>query len=547
MLLALFVTARGEPPKVRFVDVTARTGISFVHSCGSREKDWIVEVNGSGVGLFDYDADGDLDVYLVNASIFKPKPTDQRPRNALYRNDGNWTFVDVTEEANVGDQGWGSGVSVADIDNDGFLDIYVTNWGPNVLYRNRGNGSFEHVKGSGAEDPRWSSSACLADFNGDGLVDIYVANYVKFEFNPKKKRGVPECLYKGVPIFCGPGGLTPAPDTLYLNAGGGRFRDATAEWGVRKPASGFGMGSLVVDVQPDGFPDVLVANDSNKNLCFVNMRGKRFAEAGVFLGLAYNDFGVEQAGMGVTSGDLRGRGRDDIFVTNYEDDTNTLYLAGVGGLYTEGTFPAKLGTDSYRNMSWGTFFFDADGDGDLDLFVATGHLAPQMANMRSSIGYRQENQLFINTGSQKFKICRSGLPDSSKTKRSSRGAAFGDLDGDGDPDLVISNIDDPPTVLENRTEARWINARLRGTRCNRAAIGARVTIHTGGRRQSRTIQSGMSYASQCELSARFGLGTAKRVDSLRVEWPGGSTETFPPPRPGQTVTLTEGEGKRIAR
>jgi hypothetical protein len=541
--LPLGVGAQVQVPE--FIDVTERTGITFLHRCGTLEKDWIVEVDGSGVALFDYDGDADLDIYFVNASLFDLKPSDPHPQNALYRNDGGWKFTDVTDESGVGDEGWGSGASVADLDNDGHLDLYISNWGPNVVYRNGGDGTFEQMKDTGAEDPRWASSACLADFNGDGLVDIYVANYVDFEFDPKKKRGAPECLYKGVPVFCGPGGLKPSPDSLFLNLGNWRFRDASVEWGVRETTPGFGMGSIVVDVQRDGWPDVIVANDTNQNFCFVNMGGKGFREAGLFLGLAYNDYGVAQASMGLASGDARGLGRDDIFVTNYEDDTNTLYLAEGDGFYSDGTFPAQLGTVSYRHMGWGTFFFDADGDGDLDLFVSNGHLAPQMAGQRTSIGYGQEKQIFLNDGSARFQECRACLSGGTQAKRSSRGAACGDLDGDRDPDVVVSNMDDLPTVLENRVQATWVEIRLEGTKSNRAAIGARVILSAGGRRQEWTLQSGMSYASQCELAARFGLGAQKKVDWVRVEWPSGLAEEFPPPKPGEMVTLKEGSGKAV--
>lgn len=529
-----------------FEDANPRSGISFVHACGSAEKDYIFEVNGSGVALFDAEGDADLDIYFVNGSRLGLKAGEPRPRSALYRNDGDWRFTDVTDAAGAGDEGWGCGAAAADVDNDGDVDLYVTHWGPNVLYLNRGDGTFERASASGAEDPGMSTSASFGDFDGDGLVDLYVASYVEIDVQTAKRRGDPACSYKGVPIFCGPGGLVPARHHVYRNLGGGKFEDATAAWGVSEAPPAYGLGTLVVDVNRDGFPDVVVANDTQRNYCFLNERGRRFQEAGVYLGLAYNDFGVAQAGMGLASGDARGLGRDDIFVTNFEDDTNTLYLAESGGSYTEGTHPAGLGAGGYPYLGWGTFFFDAENDGDLDIFVANGHVAPQADSMRSSPGYRQRNHLYLNDGAGRFTLCVSGCGPGLEAKKSSRGAAFGDLDQDGDPDIVVSNIDEAPTLLENKSGAHngWLEVRLRGGPSNRSAIGARVVIEAGGRRQERTIQSGMSYASQCELAARFGLGRSERIDSLRVEWPSGRSESFPPPQPRISILLVEGAGAK---
>ncbi|MCZ6792285.1 MAG: CRTAC1 family protein [Planctomycetota bacterium] len=548
----LFLAASLDAQEVSFVDVTERTGIDFVHRSGSRQKDWIAEVNGSGVALFDADADGDLDIYLVNASVFGD--TASPPRNALYRNDGNWRFRDVTRLAGVGDTGWGSGAAVADVDNDGHLDLYVTNRGPNVLYRNRGDGSFERLRGAGCEDPSWSASASFADLDRDGLVDLYVANYVRFEKRREKRRGSASCVYKGVRIFCGPGGLEPAPDRVFRNEGGGRFRDVTNEWGFATASPSYGLGTLVVDLERDGLPDVLVANDTMKNFCFANQgdgKGPRFVEAGLFLGLAYNDYGVEQAGMGLASGDVRRTGRSDVFVTNFEDDTNTLYLEQEGGFFVEGTFPAGLGTPSYPCLGWGCFFFDAEGDGDLDLFVANGHVAPQVDDVRSSAGYRQPNQLFLNDGRGRFREDPRFRREASARRRSSRGAAFGDLDGDGDPDVVVSNIDAAPTILENRSRranVAWLEIQLRGAPSNRAAIGARVHLQAGHRREERYLQSGMSFASQCELAARFALDADVREAIVRVDWPSGLRESFPialGTGSRHRVLLREGDGQRL--
>lgn len=543
---AFFATGgeRGFSRDPQFVDVTQRTGIDFVHSCGSAEKTWIFEVNGSGVALFDCDRDGDLDVYFVNGSSGKIGKGKPEPVNALYRNDGNWRFTDITASSGTGDPGWGSGAAVADIDNDGLLDLYVTNRGPNVLYLNKGGGRFKRVDGSGADVPGWSTSASFADFDADGLVDLYVANYLRIDTAGRRRR---DCEYKGLSIFCGPGGMEPEADVLLKNEGGGKFRDVSRAWGLHKAPPSYGLGTLVVDIGRDGRPDIIVANDTRENFCFLNNPAGGFDEAALFLGLAYNDYGVAQAGMGIASGDLSGQGRDAVFMTHFEDDTNTLYLPGSDGLYDERTFAAGLGSASYRYLGWGTFFFDAEGDGDLDLFVANGHVAPQVDSLRSTVGYRQKNQLFLNGGKGNFKDGSRFLPSAKGPLYSSRGAAYGDLDGDGDPDIVVSNIDDKPTVLENRCSARWLEVRLRGKKVNRAAVGARVSVLCGGKRQERTIQSGMSWASQCELSARFGLRAGAQLEEIRVAWPGGSTEVFLKPPGRSVITLEEGGGKRLER
>ncbi|HLU48259.1 MAG TPA: CRTAC1 family protein, partial [Planctomycetota bacterium] len=357
--------------------------------------------------------------------------------------------------------------------------------------------------------------------------------YIELELDPRRRRGVPDCTYKGVPIFCGPGGLEPAADSLFLSRGGGRFEDASETWGIRKARASYGLGTIIIDLDQSGFPDIVVANDTLANFAFLNQNGTSLIDAALFLGLAYNDYGVAQAGMGLAAGDLRGTGREDIFVTNFEDDTNTLYRAGEKGTFVEDTWPAGLGSASYRYLGWGTFFFDVEGDGDLDLFIANGHIAPQVDQVRASAGYRQPNQLFVNDGKGKFEEDAAFRAAEEARKASSRGAAFGDLDGDGDPDVVVSNIDGPPTILENRSRrsssgaaARWVRVKLEGRRSNRAAIGARVTLESGGTKQLRVVRSGESYASQCELDPIFALDPATQEARITIEWPAGGRQSI---------------------
>ncbi len=538
-----------------FHDVAERAGIDFVHASGSREKDYILEVNGSGVVLFDCDGDGDLDIYFPNGSRLDLKTGEAPPRDALYRNDGNWRFRDVTLAAGLGDARWSCGAAAADVDNDGDQDLFVANFGPDVLYLNRGNGTFEEKTGAGVEDPRWGSSCSFADVDGDGLVDLFVANYLEFDRASVRRRGEdPACVYKGFPIFCGPGGLPAAHDSLFLNRGGAKFADASDSWGVRGVSPAYGLGVLFVDVNRDGRPDVLVANDTMANHLFLNEGGRKFLEAGLYLGLAYNEYGTPQASMGVTAGDVRGFGREDIFITNYEDDTNTYHRADEGGFFTDATWSSGLGEPSYKHLGWGTFFFDADLDGSLDLFVANGHLTPDADRMRSSPGYRQRCQLFLGDGTGRFREETDRAGPGFAVRRSFRGAAAGDLDGDGDFDVVVSAIDERPLVLENRgvgaggaPEAAWVALRLRGTRSNRDGIGARVRILAAGRWREHVVRSASGYASQCEMAARFGLGTAQEFARVEVEWPSGLREAFAAPALRTMILLVEGTGRPVER
>ncbi|MGH9362444.1 MAG: FG-GAP repeat domain-containing protein, partial [Thermoanaerobaculia bacterium] len=406
-----------------FHDVTARSGVDFVHTGGSRAKDFIVEVNGSGVVLFDADGDGDLDLYFANGSLLDLPAGEPPPRDALYRNQGGLRFSDVTRAAGLGDAGWSCGAAAADVDNDGDQDLFVANLGPDVLYLNRGDGTFEERQGSGAEDPRWGASASFGDVDGDGLVDLYVANYLEFDRARVRRKGEGQsCTYKGFPVFCGPGGLPPARDGFYLNLGGGRFREAGAEWGLDGVAPAYALGVLFVDVNRDRRPDIFVANDTMANVLLLNQGGKRFLDAGLYLGLAYNEYGTPQASMGVAAGDARGAGREDIFITNYEDDTNTYHRAEEDGFFTDATWASGLGEPSYKRLGWGTFFFDADLDGRLDLFVANGHLMPEADRMRSSPGYRQTCQLFRGDGTGRFEELSGRAGPGLAVRRSFRGA-----------------------------------------------------------------------------------------------------------------------------
>ena len=532
--------------RLTFVDVTATTGIDFVTVCGSAEKDYIVEVNGAGCALFDYDMDGDLDIFLVNGGRLPddPEGAGASPSDRLYRNEGGMRFTDVTREVGLLESAWGCGCCVADYDNDGDLDLYVTNLGADELWENQDGRSFEAVGArSGANDPGWGASCAFVDYDLDGLVDLFVVDYLEFDREKVRPRGPDSCDYKGQKILCGPKGLPRVPCVLYRNLGGGKFEDVTEKAGIRTK-DGYGLGVAVGDYDDDGRPDIYVASDSTENLLFHNLGDGRFEEVGLDVGVARNDAAIAQAGMGVQFAYVRDATREDLFVVNYEDDTNT-YYRNDGGYFTETTSATRLGSPSFKYLGWGCFFADFDLDADLDLFVAQGHVVPQVDKVTSSPGYRQPNKLFLNDGTGKFVDVTARAGSGLAVSKSSRGAACGDLDGDGDLDIVVNEIDDRATILECVGEPRghWLGVRCVGTRSNRSGIGARIVLAAAGKTQARRVQSSAGYASHCELTQRFGLRDSTQVDELRIEWPSRKVEIFTVDGVDRIVTVEEGRGR----
>ena len=537
-----------RPADLSFVEVTERTGIDFRSVCGGAEKDYILEVNGSGCALFDCDGDGDLDVFFVNGARFADDPAAAGappPSDRLYRNDGNWRFTDVTAEAGLLESAWGCGCAVADIDNDGDLDLHVANFGPDALWENDGKGRFRALgAASGVVAPGWGSSSAFVDYDRDGLVDLFVVDYLEFARENVVRRGPGSCEYKGQTILCGPIGLSRVPCVLYRNLGGARFEDVSERAGIARK-DGYGLGVAIGDYDRDGWPDIYVASDSTENLLFHNLGDGTFEEIGLDLGVARNDAAVAQAGMGVEFAFVRNAEHEDLFVVNYEDDTNTFYRNESGRYFTEVTAAVGLGAPSLKYLGWACFFADFDLDRDLDLFVAQGHVVPQIDAVTSSAGYRQPNKLFLNDGRGKFADASDASGSGLAVRKCSRGAAYGDLDGDGDLDLVVCEIDDRVTILENVGPPRghWLGVHALGTRSNRAAIGARITMTSAGETQARRVQSSAGYASHSELTARFGLGTSERVDELRVDWPSGTTEVFAVDGVDRVVRVEEGRGR----
>ena len=492
--------------------------------CGGPTKDHILESGGSGVALLDYDGDGHLDVYLVTAAEIGPGRERIPHRNALYRNLGGWRFEDVSRRAGVDAASWGNGVCAGDADNDGHLDLYVTNWGSNFLFRNRGDGTFEDVASqAGAAAGGWSTGCTFFDADADGDLDLYVARYVETTWDAVMRAERTLVWRNGPRIMVGPAGLPGEADLFFENLGNGRFNEAADERGLSDRARAYGFGVVTTDYDDDGAVDLFVANDSNPNFLYRNVGNGRFESAGLLAGVAVNAEGRAQAGMGADAGDFDGDGRVDIVLTAFAHDNNSLYRNVDGRQFEDVSGVSGVAARTFERMGWGVAFMDADLDGWLDLFVANGHIFADIENypqLRETYG--QKNQLLINQAGR-FRDVSASAGSGLQTARVGRGLAVGDLDNDGDQDVVVSNMDAAPTLLENRqrTGHHWIAFRVVSPGGNRFAIGARVTIDAGGRTQLREIRSGGGYVSQGDLRPSFGLGAYTGPVDVEVRMPGG--------------------------
>ena len=498
--------------------------------CGGPTKDHILESGCGGLALLDYDGDGRLDIYLVTAAELSAKRERIAHRNALYRNLGGWKFEDVSKKAAVDTASWGSGACAGDIDDDGRLDLYVTNWGPNLLYRNRGDGSFEEIAArAGIAAGGWSTGCTFFDADADGDLDLYVVRYV--ETNWDSVVGAQRTLVwrNGPRIMVGPAGLPGQADLFFENIGNGRFTDATESFGLADQARAYGFAVVATDYNDDGLVDLFVANDSNPNFLYRNLGKRRFESVGLLAGVAVNGQSRAQAGMGADAGDYDGDGRLDLVLTAFAQDNNTIYRNIDGHQFEDASVAARIAGPSFTRMGWGTAFLDADLDGRLDLFFANGHIFADIDDF-PQLGetYRQKNQLFINLG-KTFRDVSPRAGGGLQIARVGRGLAVGDLDDDGDLDLVVSNMDDAPTLLENRqrTGNHWVGVRLVGPPGNRFAIGAKVTVTAGGKKQVREIRSGGTYLSQSDLRAYFGLGEHAGPVQVQVRMPGGPYRLWP--------------------
>jgi hypothetical protein len=549
------ITAGGfvDGAPVIFVDITKQSGLDkFRHRSGSPEKTTILDAPGSGVALLDYDNDGWLDIYLLNGSTAAAiKGKEAPPRAMLFHNNRDGTFTDVTDKAGVANERWGFGVAVADYDNDGWPDIYVANYGKNRLYHNNHDGTFTDVaEKAGVALGRWSTGPAWGDYDHDGLLDLFVPGYAKHDLDRPVlagKNGVPEgaCQYRGVNVFCGPVGLLGESDHLFHNNGDGTFTDVSVKAGVADHEGRYGFASVFVDLDDDGWLDLVVANDSTPNYLYRNRHDGTFEDASYFSGFAVNGEGRAQASMGIAVGDYNRDGKLDLFVTTFSDDYKTLYRNDGGANFTDVSFRAGLGNPTIPFLAWGCGFLDFDNDSLLDIFIANGHVYPVADRAEWGTTWAERPQLFRNLDRSKFQEVPPATGSGLAVVVSSRGAAFGDLFNDGHIDVVLNNIDAPPTLLRNvvKNENHWLTLKLvGGPKSPRDAIGAKVFLTAGGIRQRADVFSGGSYASSSDPRVHFGLGSSPKIDKLEIHWPSGAVEEISVPGFDRILTVVEGKG-----
>jgi hypothetical protein len=539
--LAIVPTRASE--SVTFTDVTKESGITFSH-VWSPDKKYILESMSGGVALFDFDKDGLLDVYFVNSLTVAMAGNPRSARSELWRNRGDGTFIDVTDKAGVGYPGWGMGVVVADFDNDGRDDLYVTCYGPNRLYRNNGDGTFSDVtEKAGVGDSRWSTGAAFADYDGDGWLDLFVANYanVRLEALPEFGKGK-FCEFRGIPVQCGPRGLEGAGDSLYHNKGDGTFEDVSTKAGVSDPGGRFGMGVAWSDFDRDGRPDLVVANDAGPNFLYKNNGNGTFVDVALQAGTALSEDGKEQGSMGVAIGDYDHSGGWSILVTNFSDEYNALYRHDKGFQFTDVSFASLTAKASIPLVGWGAHFLDYDNDGWLDLLVVNGHVYPQVERAGFGARYAQRKLLYRNNQNGTFTEITSAAGPALGEPAVSRGSATGDLDQDGDLDVIVNNLDGPPTVLRNDGGNRhnFLEVDLEGRTGNRSAIGAIATVNAGNLVQRAERRAGDSYLSASDGRLHFGLGTRAKVDAVEVRWPNGTVQRFRDISANTFINIVEG-------
>ncbi len=556
--------AVGAPESATFTDIAARAGIARARNVSGSpsDKQFLIEEMGGGVALFDYDNDGWLDIFLVNGSNFQTAPGAAKPTSYLFRNNRDGTFTDITRKSGLTFSGWGQGCCAGDYDNDGFDDLFVSYWGRNVLYHNNGDGTFtdvSHKAGVAGTADRWGAGCCFLDYDRDGHLDLFVANYVNFD--PKRvprAGGAAYCRFNDIPVPCGPQGLAGGTNLLYRNRGDGSFEDVSEKSGIAnprgpasaefvtvnwRPAGSYGMGATAADFDNDGWPDIYVACDTAPSLLYRNNRDGTFREIGVPAGCAFDENGVAMSGMGVGAGDYDGDGWLDIVRTNFSDQLTTLYRNNGDGTFHDASLAAGLGVNR-KYLGFGAGFFDFDNDGWQDIFLANGHVYAQLAGRKLHLSYRQPSLLYRNRRDGRFEDVSSISGPGITAERVSRGCAFGDLDNDGSVEIVVNNLDGPPSLLRNGggNGNHSLIVKCIGTRSNRSAIGARVKVTAGGRGQTGEVMSGSSYYSHNDLRLHFGLGSADKADRVEVSWPSGLKDSIDNVDANRIVWIEENRG-----
>jgi hypothetical protein len=537
----------GRPFDAHFLDIAEAAGLRVPTIYGGLEnKKYILEANGCGCAFIDYDNDGWMDIFLLAGTRLEGAPPEAT--NRLYKNNRDGTFTDVTDKAGLRAAGWANGVCIADYNNDGFEDIFCTYFGQNRLYRNNGDGTFTDVtKAAGLlEDgpARWGAGCAFVDYNRDGHLDLFVSNYIRFSFEHAPVPGESStCNWKGIPVNCGPRGLPTGRHSLYHNNGDGTFTDVTKQAGIAVATESYGMTVVTADFDEDGWPDIFVACDSTPSLLFMNNHDGTFREEGVLRGVALSDDGMEQAGMGVGIGDYNLDGHLDLFKTHFIGDTCGLYRNDGKGNFDDVTRLAKVAVET-RFTSWGTGMVDLDNDGYPDVLFVTGSVYPEVERKLPQYPYKNPRVLFRNLGNSTFEEMGGTVGEGITTPHSSRGCAFGDFDNDGDMDVLIVNLNEPPSLLRNDLDPKqhWIKVKLEGVKSNRSAIGARVLVHYGGKTQAQAVVSQSSYYSCNDPRLHFGLGAVKLVD-IDVYWPNGLHESYKQVGADQLVTFREGAGR----
>jgi len=533
-------------PRIRFVNRATESGITIRTVNGSPERNYIIETLGGGAAFLDFDADGDLDLYVVNGTLLEPDPASPPATGVFYLNDGKGRFTDITRATGLGGRPfWGFGAATGDYDNDGDTDLYVTAWGPDHLFRNNGDATFTDVaRDAGVDDDRLSTSAAFVDYDADGDLDLYVANYVTFDPATIPRKGDPNspCTFRGLIVMCGPHGIPGAVDFLYRNNGDGTFTDVAAEAGLYTQEGYYGLGVVTTDVDLDGAVDILVANDSTPNHYYHNLGGGRFSDDALVAGFAYSNDGREQAGMGIDAADMDGDGDQDIFITNFSHDYSTLRINDGQGYLEDSSVRLGLFEPTVRTLAWGTVIFDFENDGDLDIFSANGHVYPEVDPADIGTTYRQQNLLLENRGSLVLREVPHDM-----TADLHRGTAAGDIDGDGDLDLLVTVMNAQPELLVNESPyGSWMAVRLVGHTSNRDGVGARVIVTAGDRKWIAQRNGGGSYLSASDPRVRFGLGTVRAVDRIEVTWPSGLRQILTNPPLNKVIALREVEASEGA-